>query len=130
MARQGMAPLVISIRQPEDPPELSEPLRTEPLYLPEEKALRAEIDRTRERLPRARAAGDREASRGAGFAADFRGGVARAGAPRARRPARARAFRRDGGAHGVVAAQAVRHRLFLHRPRERYLLRERFPGDE
>jgi glycosyltransferase involved in cell wall biosynthesis len=55
MARQGMEPLVLSIRRPNDPPELAEKLELETLYLPEEKELRAEVDRRREagQLPRA-----------------------------------------------------------------------------
>lgn len=48
MARQGMEPLILSIRKPNDPPELAESLKLETLYLPEEKELRAEVDRRRE----------------------------------------------------------------------------------
>ena len=51
-------------------------------------------------------------------------------AARARHPARARALWRDGRAHRLVAARALRHPLLLHRPRERYLLRKRFSGHE
>lgn len=47
MARQHMEPLVISIRHPEDPAELLEKLDAKVLYLPEEKVLRAEVDRLR-----------------------------------------------------------------------------------
>ncbi len=55
MVRQGMSPFIASIRQPSDPPELAEPLRAPIFYLPEEKPLRAEVDRRREagELPRA-----------------------------------------------------------------------------
>jgi len=47
MVRQGMAPLLVSIRQPEDPAELAAKLDTPIFYLPQEKALRAEVDRRR-----------------------------------------------------------------------------------
>ena len=47
MVRQGMAPLLVSIRRPDDPPNLTEPLGAKVLYLPEEKELRAEVDRLR-----------------------------------------------------------------------------------
>ncbi len=47
MVRQGMAPLLISIRRPDDPPELMERLDAEVIYLPEEKALRKEVDARR-----------------------------------------------------------------------------------
>ncbi len=47
MARQGMAPLLVSIRRPDDPPELAEPLFSEVLYLPETAVLRST-----EKLPR------------------------------------------------------------------------------
>jgi colanic acid/amylovoran biosynthesis glycosyltransferase len=54
MLRQGMNPFVVSVRRPDDPPGLSEPLAAPVFYLPEEKTLRAEIDRRREThaLPR------------------------------------------------------------------------------
>ncbi len=48
MVRQGMEPLLVSIRQPDDPAELSEECERGVLYLPAEKELRAEIDRRRE----------------------------------------------------------------------------------
>ncbi len=47
MVRQGMAPLLVSIRRPDDPANLAEPLGAKVLYLPEEKELRAEVDRLR-----------------------------------------------------------------------------------
>jgi glycosyltransferase involved in cell wall biosynthesis len=52
MARQGMAPLVISVRRPDDPPELATEPVAEVLYLPEEKVLRSEVDARRSSLPR------------------------------------------------------------------------------
>jgi colanic acid/amylovoran biosynthesis glycosyltransferase len=45
MVRQGMNPLVVSLREPDDAPELAEPLPFPITYLPPEKELRAEIDR-------------------------------------------------------------------------------------
>jgi glycosyltransferase involved in cell wall biosynthesis len=45
MVRQAMNPLVVSIRQLEDAPDLAEPLDFPITYLPPEKELRAEIDR-------------------------------------------------------------------------------------
>jgi glycosyltransferase involved in cell wall biosynthesis len=55
MVRQGMDPLILSIREPDDPPEVAESLRLPVTYLPPEKELREEIDRrVRARsLPRA-----------------------------------------------------------------------------
>lgn len=44
MVKQGMHPLVVSLRQPEDPPEVAEPLKIPVTYLPPEKKLRSEID--------------------------------------------------------------------------------------
>ncbi len=44
MVRQGMNPLVVSLRQPEDAPNLAEPLKIPVTYLPPEKKLRSEID--------------------------------------------------------------------------------------
>ena len=44
MVRQGMAPLLISVRRPDDPSKVAAHLGLEVLYLPEEKALRAEVD--------------------------------------------------------------------------------------
>ena len=58
--------------------------------------------------------------------AALRGGLDRAGAEAARHPPRARAFRGHRGAHGLLDQAILRHRLFLHRPRERYFLRDRF----
>ena len=48
MTRQGMAPMLVSIRRPEDEREVAEPLDAEVFYLPETETLRAEIDRLRE----------------------------------------------------------------------------------
>ncbi len=48
MVRQGMEPLLISIRRPEDSAELSEKLEVAVTYAPEEKELRAEVDGWRE----------------------------------------------------------------------------------
>jgi len=45
MARQGMEPLVFSIRRPENPTELTEPLTVAVQYFPDSEALRAEIDK-------------------------------------------------------------------------------------
>ena len=53
MVRQGMHPLIVSIRRPDDPPELADAPAPDVLYLPEEKELRAEIDRRRSSYPRA-----------------------------------------------------------------------------
>ena len=47
MVRQQMSPWLVSIRQPEDPGELAAKLDVEVFYLPEEKALRAEVDAQR-----------------------------------------------------------------------------------
>jgi glycosyltransferase involved in cell wall biosynthesis len=44
MVRQGMNPLVVSLRQPEEAPSLAEPLKIPITYLPAEKKLRSEID--------------------------------------------------------------------------------------
>src|SRR4051812_39537611 len=48
MVRQGMNPLIVSIREPDDAPDLAEPLDLSITYLPREKELRAEIDRSLE----------------------------------------------------------------------------------
>ena len=48
MARQGMDPLLVSIRGPDDPPEVQENLDADVIYLPEAEELRSEIDRLRE----------------------------------------------------------------------------------
>jgi glycosyltransferase involved in cell wall biosynthesis len=55
MVRQGMQPLLVSIRRPDDPPDVAEQLEAEILYLPEAEAVRSEIDRLLEKkqLPRA-----------------------------------------------------------------------------
>ena len=53
MVRQGMHPLIVSIRRPDDPPELADAPGLDVLYLPEEKELRAEIDCRRSSYPRA-----------------------------------------------------------------------------
>jgi len=53
MVRQGMAPLLVSIRRPDDPPEVAAQLSAEVLYLPESEVLRASIEipgRVRRRL--------------------------------------------------------------------------------
>ncbi len=53
MVRQGMEPLLVSIRRPDDPPEVAAQLAANVLYLPESDALRAAIDipgRVRRRL--------------------------------------------------------------------------------
>src|SRR4051812_14577273 len=47
MIRQGMNPLLVSIRRPEDPPELAGEAEAGIFYLPPEKELRAEVDRLR-----------------------------------------------------------------------------------
>jgi glycosyltransferase involved in cell wall biosynthesis len=44
MVRQGMAPLLVSIRRPDDPPEVAAQPGAEVLYLPESEALRASIE--------------------------------------------------------------------------------------
>ncbi len=53
MVGQGMAPWLVSIRQPDDPGELAEQLGVEVFYAAEEKPLRAEVDarRARRELP-------------------------------------------------------------------------------
>jgi glycosyltransferase involved in cell wall biosynthesis len=48
MARQGMNPLLISIRRPDEPASVREELDLEVVYLPESGTLRAEIDMLRE----------------------------------------------------------------------------------
>src|SRR5688500_11010597 len=48
MARQGMNPLLVSIRRPDEPAELSEKLGVDVVYLPESDQLREEIDSLRE----------------------------------------------------------------------------------
>ena len=48
MVRQGMAPMLVSIRRPDDPVELAEALNLEIFYASEEKQLRAEVDAMRE----------------------------------------------------------------------------------
>ena len=47
MVRQGAAPWLVSVRRPDDPGELVEPVGAEVFYLPEEKELRAEVDANR-----------------------------------------------------------------------------------
>lgn len=47
MVRQGMEPWLVSIREPDDPGELAEKLDVEVFHLPEEKVLRAQVDRDR-----------------------------------------------------------------------------------
>src|SRR4051812_39854963 len=47
MVRQGMEPRLVSIRRPEDPPELEEKLAADIWYLPDSAELRAEADRLR-----------------------------------------------------------------------------------
>jgi glycosyltransferase involved in cell wall biosynthesis len=47
MVRQGVDPWLVSVRRPDDPPELAAAVSAEVFYLPEEKALRAEVDRWR-----------------------------------------------------------------------------------
>ena len=44
MVRQGMEPLLVSIRRPDDPGGLAEQLDVEVFYAPEEKELRAQVD--------------------------------------------------------------------------------------
>ena len=68
MVRRGMAPWLVSIRRPDDPVDLAAEMAAEVFYLPEEKALRAEVDaqraagkldrRARRAMARQRAAGD------------------------------------------------------------------------
>jgi glycosyltransferase involved in cell wall biosynthesis len=48
MAREGMNPLFISIRRPEEPEDIREKLDLDVVYLPESESLRAEIDMLRE----------------------------------------------------------------------------------
>lgn len=48
MVRQGMDPLLVSIREPDDPAELAEEVQAEVFYLPDTDAIRAEIDQLRE----------------------------------------------------------------------------------
>ncbi|HEX5177186.1 MAG TPA: hypothetical protein VFV83_09170, partial [Chthoniobacteraceae bacterium] len=48
MVRQGMNPLCISIRRPEEPEDIREKLDLDVVYLPESESLRAEIDMLRE----------------------------------------------------------------------------------
>jgi colanic acid/amylovoran biosynthesis glycosyltransferase len=47
MVRQGATPWLVSVRRPDDPGELAEPVGAEVFYLPEEKELRAEVDANR-----------------------------------------------------------------------------------
>jgi hypothetical protein len=47
MVRQGMNPWLVSIRKPEDPGELAAQIDADIFYLPEEKALRQEVDTRR-----------------------------------------------------------------------------------
>ena len=47
MVRRGMAPWLVSIRRPDDPVDLAAEMAAEVFYLPEEKALRAEVDAQR-----------------------------------------------------------------------------------
>jgi glycosyltransferase involved in cell wall biosynthesis len=47
MLRQGAQPWLVSVRRPEDPGNLAARLEAEVFYLPEEKALRAEVDARR-----------------------------------------------------------------------------------
>ena len=68
MVRQGMEPWLVSIRRPEDPGDLAERLDVDVFYMPEEKALRAEVDaqraartlpwRAHRAIPRHRTEGD------------------------------------------------------------------------
>ena len=132
MVRQGMAPWLVSIRQPDDPGELAEQIDAEVFYLPEEKALRAEIDARRAASssrwrPRGRSRGTAsEPDSQRMFEAIWL-------APRLRErgdPPCPCALWRTGRAHGVVAAGAVWLQLQLHRARERYFLRDGFPDDQ
>ena len=47
MVRSGMEPWLVSIRQPEDPVDLSAEMEAGIFYMPGEKALRAEVDALR-----------------------------------------------------------------------------------
>lgn len=47
MVRRGMEPWLVSIRRPNDPVDLTAEMDAEVFYLPEEKALRAEVDAQR-----------------------------------------------------------------------------------
>ncbi len=47
MVRQQMAPLLVSVRRPNDPTEVAAKLDLEVMYLPEEKELRGEVDTRR-----------------------------------------------------------------------------------
>ncbi len=47
MVRQGMEPMLVSIRRPDDPGELAEQLDVEVFYAPGEKELRAQVDAQR-----------------------------------------------------------------------------------
>ncbi len=47
MVRRGMEPWLVSIRRPDDPVDLTAEMDAEVFYLPEEKALRAEVDAQR-----------------------------------------------------------------------------------
>ena len=68
MVRRGMVPWLVSIRRPDDPVDLTAEMAAEVFYLPEEKALRAEVDarraagrlgrRARRAMARHRGAGD------------------------------------------------------------------------
>ena len=68
MVRRGMEPWLVSIRRPDDPVDLAAEMAAEVFYLPEEKALRAEVDaeravgklgrRARRAMAKQRAAGD------------------------------------------------------------------------
>ncbi|MEI9892449.1 MAG: hypothetical protein WDN28_00605 [Chthoniobacter sp.] len=111
---------LVSLRRPDDPGDLAETLDVAIFYAPEEKALRAEVDARRARRQLAGRAhrGDPAASPGARCAAHVRGDLARPAFARAGHPPRARALRRRGSAHGLVAAPAVRDQLQFHRPRE------------
>lgn len=48
MARLGMKPFVVSIRRPEDPPEMAVMMETPVFYLPEGAEIRTKIDKDRE----------------------------------------------------------------------------------
>ena len=68
MARLGMKPFVVSIRRPEDPPEVAVSMETPVFYLPEGAEIRTKIDKDRElgrlhsklhrAIPKYRTAGD------------------------------------------------------------------------
>jgi colanic acid/amylovoran biosynthesis glycosyltransferase len=47
MVRQKMDPLLVSVRRPDDPGELAQPVELDTWYLPEEKELRTEVDTRR-----------------------------------------------------------------------------------